>query len=362
MDKGLKKIAIVAITKHGAKYSRKLRSLLQLGDLYVSAKFKGMMDASCDFFDIPLRVLVASIWPRYDAIVFFVSLGAVVRIIAPHLKNKYLDPAIIVVDDGANFVISVLSGHVGRANELTLEIARLIKASPVITTASDIGKTIPVDMLGREFGWILEKKENAAKVSAAVVNGERIGVFQDAGETNWWKNNTCLPSNIKIYDSIGAMIDEDCSAYLIITDKLCEGLSIFVLQKCVIYRPKSLVLGIGCNRGISMDDIEEFVFSTLRNNHLSFNSIRHVTTVESRKEEVGISAFLNKYNLTLLYFTKEELNRVRYVPNPSTMAMKYLGVIGVAEPSAILGSKWGGLIVPKVKSKMVTLAVARIKF
>jgi cobalt-precorrin 5A hydrolase len=361
MSDFIEKIAIVAITKHGAKLGGRLKSLLGRGDLFVSSKFRSEVKGEANFFELSLRELVADIWPRYDALVFFVSLGAVIRIIAPHIKDKHIDPAVITIDDNANFIISVLSGHVGGANELTEDIAGLLESTSVITTASDVGKTIPVDILGREFGWILEGEENVTKVSAAVINGERIGLFQDAGERNWWKRKTPIPENIRIYNSLDTMFSKGCEAYLIITDRVLNESYSSILQKAVLYRPKSLVLGIGCDRGVSADEVEELVVSTLGGNSLSLKSVKSIATIDNRKKEEGINEFAEKYNFSVQYFTKDELNQITDVPNPSVMAMKYVGVIGVAEPASILGSGWGELIVPKVKSKMTTLAVARIK-
>ena len=95
---------------------------------------------------------------------------------------------------------------------------------------------------------------------------------------------------------------------------------------------------------------------------LSLKSVKSIATIDNRKKEEGINRFAEKYSFSVQYFTKDKLNQITDVPNPSAMAMKYVGVIGVAEPSAILGSSWGELIVPKVKSKMATLAIARIRF
>lgn len=362
MSDFIEKIAIVAITKHGAKLADRLKSLLGRGDIFVSSKFRDEVRGEVNFFELSLRELIADIWSCYDALVFFVSLGAVIRIIAPNIKDKHIDPAVITIDDNANFVISVLSGHVGGANALTEDIAGLLEATPVITTASDVRKTIPVDILGRKFGWILEGEENITKVSAAVVNGEKIGLFQDAGEKDWWKRKTPIPENIKIYNSLDSMIGEGCAAYLIITDRVLNESYSSILQRAVLYRPKSLVIGIGCDRGVSADEVEELVVSTLRENSLSLKSVKGIATIDNRKKEEGINRFAERYDLSVHYFTRDEINQVTDVPNPSEMAMKYVGVIGVAEPAAILGSNWGELIVPKVKSKMATLAVARIRF
>ncbi|HWB10191.1 MAG TPA: cobalamin biosynthesis protein [Pirellulales bacterium] len=341
------KTAVIAITKHGAALARRLE-----GDQYISAKFR--TDEPAHYFEKPIKELTAEIWPRYEAIVYIVSLGAVVRTIAPFLKDKHVDPAVIVVDDKANFAISVLSGHVGGANELTERIASQLGAQAVVTTASDVGKTIPVDILGRELGWTTELDQNITKVSAAVVNEEPIAFVQETGEKNWWRRDTPLPKSIQIVS-----LDEArrFKTVLIVTDRLVEE---EFLSKAVIYRPKSLVLGMGCDRGVSCDEVERFVLSTLERHGLSFKSVRNLATVDLKQDEPALVEFCARHKLEMACYPSEQLKRVQ-APNPSATVEKYVGTPGVCEPAALLSSE-GDLVVTKQKAPMLTLAVARIRF
>jgi cobalt-precorrin 5A hydrolase len=341
------KTAVIAITKHGAALARKLE-----GDRYISAKFRS--DEPANYFEKPIKELTAEIWPQYEALVYVVSLGAVIRTIAPFLKDKHVDPAVIVVDDKANFAISVLSGHVGGANELTERIAAQLGAQPVITTASDVGKTIPVDILGRELGWTTDLEQNITKVSAAVVNEEPIAFVQLTGEKNWWRRDTPLPKNIHIVS-----LDEarGYKTALIVTDRLVDNA---FHSKAVVYRPKSLVLGMGCDRGVTLEQVEEFVFSTLERHGLSFKSVRNLATVDLKQEEPALVEFCAKHKLEMACYPSEQLKKVA-APNPSATVEKYVGTPGVCEPAALLSSE-GELVVPKQKAPMLTLAVARIAF
>jgi cobalt-precorrin 5A hydrolase len=341
------KTAVIAITKHGSAIARKLE-----GDRYISAKFR--TDEPANYFETPIKELTAEIWPRYDALVYVVSLGAVVRTIAPYLKDKHVDPAVIVVDDKAQYAISVLSGHVGGANELTEKIAGTLAAQAIITTASDVGKTVPVDILGRELGWSTERDENITKVSAAVVNEEPIAFVQETGEKTWWKRETPLPKNIKITTLEDA---RSFKAVLLVTDRLIEDP---ILERAVIYRPKSLVLGIGCDRGVACGEVEEFVQTILREHRLSFKCVRNVATIDVKRDEVGLREFCEKYKLELVCYTSDQLREVK-APNPSATVEKYVGTPGVSEPAAILSS-CGELIVPKQKTSMLTLAVGRVRY
>lgn len=353
------KLALVAITKGGARMLPKIKAILPKADAFVPLKFNDEAPFA-KAFEKPLKLLLADLWTSYRGIIAVVSLGALVRSMAPLLKDKHTDPAVLAIDDTGRFVISVLSGHIGGANELSRAIALKLDATAVITTASDSLGTIGVDILGRDFGWVVEDFGNVTSVSASVVNEEPIGVWQEAGEPLTIIHKKPLPKNIRVFPSLESLIKAPLRACLIITDRLVD-LPKNLEEKTVIYRPKSLVLGLGCDRGVSLEEIEGLVLETLKTHGLSILSVRSIATIENRKEEPAIVGFAQKSGLPLFTFAKEELNRIKDVPNPSTMAMKYVGVIGVAEPSAILGSNYGDLIVPKVKSNKATLAIARVR-
>ena len=158
--------------------------------------------------------------------------------IAPLLKDKKKDPGVVVIDDNGEHVISVLSGHLGGANELTHEVAAAIDARAVITTASDVQKTIPVDLFGRRFGWVWESADKLTPVSAAVVNEERIAVIQESGEPNWWTHERPIPANIERFTSISdgrASEPRRRSAYYASSFGAEEE---SILTNGVLYRPK----------------------------------------------------------------------------------------------------------------------------
>ena len=194
------RVVLIAITRHGALQSAELARRLPAASVCVADKFAPLMTGLANpvrAYGGPLRDEMARLFADFDQLVFFVSLGAVVRLIAPHLKSKDEDPGVLVVDDAGQFVIPVLSGHVGGANSMAERVAALTGATPVVTTASDVGKTIPVDILGRELGWKVEApKLNITRVSAAVVNEEQVAVVQEAGSPHWWTRPTPLPASI----------------------------------------------------------------------------------------------------------------------------------------------------------------------
>ncbi|MDH5326874.1 MAG: cobalamin biosynthesis protein CbiG [Gammaproteobacteria bacterium] len=236
------RVALVAITKHGAAQVAALAPSISEADVVVSAKFAETMNSipnKVNVYEGALRDQIGPLFQDFDQIVFFVSLGAVIRLIAPHLKSKDEDPGVLVVDDAAQFVIPVLSGHVGGANAYAEKLAQILEATPVVTTASDVGKTIPVDILGRELGWKVEApKINITRVSAHVVNEEAIAVVQEHGSRNWWTRPTPLPKNIHLFDSFDAVDLEQHKAVLWITERdIPEQLWQQLQERLVVYRP-----------------------------------------------------------------------------------------------------------------------------
>ncbi len=194
------RVVLIAITKHGAQQAAELARQLPTASICVADKFAPLMAGVANpvrAYSGAFREEIAQLFADFDQLVFFVSLGAVVRLIAPHMKNKDEDPGVLVVDDAGQFVIPVLSGHVGGANACAELIAALLGGTAVLTTASDVGKTIAVDILGRELGWKVEcPKINITRVSAAVVNEEPVAVVQEAGSPHWWTRPTPLPASI----------------------------------------------------------------------------------------------------------------------------------------------------------------------
>lgn len=236
------RVAIVAITKHGAAIASRLAPQIPEAEVIVSEKQAEQLGD----FAIPRRVYqgalsaqIGGLFESYDQIIFLVSLGAVVRLIAPHLKSKDEDPGVLVIDDAAEFVIPVLSGHVGGANAYAEKVAALLKATPVLTTASDVGKTIPVDILGRELGWQVEApKINITRVSADVVNQLPIAFVQEAGSRDWWTRSTPLPANIHLFERFEDVDTDQYRSILWVTRRDIDAAVWQRLEeRLVVYRP-----------------------------------------------------------------------------------------------------------------------------
>ncbi len=349
----MEKTAILAITKNGIKIASAIKEIFPTWEIFAPSKFADTTNAN--WYDESTTTKIAELYKSNDAIICIFSLGAVIRLIAPHLGDKKTDPAVIVIDDKANFVISTLSGHLGGANELANELAKKLGSIPVITTAADVNKTIPVDLVGRKFGWSIDDDSTVTKISAFMVNEERIGVYQDAGERNWWEGD--LPKNVTIYDTFEKLEKSDSRGFLIISDKKITG---EILKNAVVYRPKTLVIGVGLHGDTTKEKILEGLNTCLEKFDLSPKAIARFTSIKKPQDISSLVEAAKELGISVEYFEREDLARVR-IPNPSVMVEAFEGTASVSEASSILSSK-GSLVVEKQKFPPdLTIAIARIE-
>jgi cobalt-precorrin 5A hydrolase len=354
--------AIIAISRRGTALALRLSDALEgQAALYIERRFAGEPAPGVTAFELPLRSVIGQIFVEYRRLVLFMPVGAAVRLLAPHLGGKRTDPAVVCVDDAGRFAVSLLSGHKGGADALAQEVAKALCAMPVITSASHVLGTLAVDMLGGEFGWRIEADPIAVtRASAAVVNGAPVAVFQDAGERNWRPDDTPLPCNICVFDSWEALAKYHASAYLLITDRLVDTAALKD-RPIVIYRPRSLVLGMGCCRGVPLEELERLLHETFTARGLAIASIRCIATADVKRDEEGMKALTEKLGAPLICYSAEQINS-RPGPSGPSAAYERLGLIGVSEPAALLASGNDSLIVSRVKSASATLAVARMVF
>jgi cobalt-precorrin 5A hydrolase len=280
------------------------------------------------------------------------ALGIVVRILGPLARDKQTDPPVIVVDEAGKFAISVLGGHGGGANGLTRQVAESIGATSVITTASE-GLGLPaIDLVGVELGWKIENRDHLTAVAAAVVRGEPVLVYQDAGSRDWWREFGEWPSHFRRSE---AWPEGSSAPVIAITDRTWPALA------CphVMFRPPSLVFGIGCRRGVPFADIEAVFEEVCATYQLAPQSVAVAATVSLKADEPGLREFAVRRRLPLRVFSVEELARVAELPTPSRRVFQKIGLYGVAEPSAMLAAGTQELLVTKHCSRKVTMAVAR---
>jgi cobalt-precorrin 5A hydrolase len=313
--------------------------------------------------------LLRETFAGYDCQIFIVSVGAVVRMIAPLLENKKVDPAVVCIDDAARFAICVLSGHVGRGNVFAERVATILGAEAVVTTASDAIGTLTVDILGRELGWTLDDPDrNVTRGCAAVVNAAPVVFVQEVGEPDWWPHDKPLPEGVRYATDLQEIDPEAFEILLVATDRDFRETQPRHWANAVIYRPKSLVLGIGCDRGATAEMIDRGVAKTLNEHALSRKCVKAIATIDKKKDETAVLSLAASFGCPLEVFTADELDRVSGIENPSETVKYFVGSRGVAEPAALLAAGAARLLIPKEiytepgAGRSMTLAVARVPF
>ncbi len=279
-------------------------------------------------------------WDECKSFIFIMAAGIVVRTIGPLIKDKRSDPAVVVLDENGKYAVSLLSGHLGGANERSREIADFLKGEAIITTASDVNGLTSIDLWARDNDLVIEDWKLLPHTGTFLLNRESLNVYTDIEIT--------LPDEfVKVADP--------ATADLLITHT--KSLS---SDSGLYLRPKNLVVGIGCNGGTSAGEIEAAVRTVLDKYNFSFLSVRSIATIDLKAEEPGMKVFARKYSFGLLSFRPEELNNVTGV-SWSDAAFRATGAKAVAEPSALLAAGAEMLLVPKQKIGNVTVAVAEIK-
>ena len=362
------KTAIIALTRNGARMARTLAGSLDRDHtLFIDRRFR-KDDDSGEAFDLPLWPVVKRAFAGYSSLVLFLSAGASIRLLAPLLESKQVDPAVVCVDDAGSFCVSLISGHVGGADQLAQEVAVCLGARAVVTSASHASGTLAVDLLGREFGWRLKADSTTiTRASAAVINGQPIGIWQGAGEFGWWPDGTPLPENIAIYATLEDLAASACAIALIISDTTGDLETLLADKITVVYRPRSLVIGMGCRRGVPVEELESLLAEALRENGLSAECLAEIATAEIKRGEPGLEQLAERHGVPLSFLQADELNGV-FETNPGAITSKserahgLVGVWGVAEPAALLTAGASELLVTREKTTRATIAIARKDF
>ena len=346
------RIAIIAITRNGARLGARLRPGFAGGELFVLAKYAGQAGRGALRFT-ELAAQVRELWPCVDGFVFIMAAGIVVRIVAPLLEGKEKDPAVVVMDEAGKFAISLLSGHLGGANELAGRCAFLTGAREVITTATDANDLPSFDMLAKEEGWGIEALDRVKLLNSLLLEDEEIAVVDTTGRVRPYFHGR---GRLTFHDSFVAGLRSRAKGVLFVTNSFIPPQ--LQADKLLVLRPKNLVLGIGCNSGTPAEEIEAVVLGQLKRLLLVVESVAAVATAEAKREEGGLAEFARRFALPVLFYSSEELNRVATPSPPSPHARSAIGANGVAEPAALLAAGGGPLLLKKVKSGNVTLAIA----
>lgn len=341
-------IAIWAITPNGVALARRLLQAFPKASIHLSAS-----TAPADFSAVRFERLSAAVseaFTRHDGHLFIMSTGIVVRVIAPLLRNKTVDPAVVVIDELGLHAISLVAGHIGGANALARRAAAAIDAVPVITTATDLNRIPAIDTLACELGLAIENPGAIKGVSMALLTERQVRLHDPFGLVR-----DRLPPEALIRDTSPRPEAPEALPGIYVDDRVVD-----LPRQVLILRPRSLAVGMGCNRGTPAEEMRALLRLTLERFGLSPLSLLTLASVDLKQDEAGLLSLAESLGIPLVFFDRETLKQVSAVPTPSAMVEKHIGVKSVCEAAAILAAESGRLIVPKQRTKNVTAAVARI--
>jgi cobalt-precorrin 5A hydrolase len=347
--------AVVSLTRRGAVLAKQIANRLQ-GDAYIKREFlqefpESMTEAGGERPTVVFPVeegftsFVGTLFKAYDGIVFIMACGIVVRAIAPYVRDKRSDPAVVVMDEKGQYAISVLSGHIGGANELALRAAAITGGVPVITTATDVNGVIAFDALAEKNNCVIENIEMLKYVSARLVDGGKVGLLYDCGLDG------TLPDNI-ITDRVAV---ENIDIAVVLSNRTNRA---DLPVKTLYLRPRNLILGMGCRRGTPKEQIACAVESFMKSNDRSLLSVKCVASVDIKKDEAGILEFCRERGLDACFVSTEEIGKLEGSFEASEFVRETIGVGAVAVPSALLCGSHTKLVCGKTIYKGITLALA----
>lgn len=323
----MKDIRLIAFSEKGFALARRLAQALPGS----AARCGG---------ECPLDRWTAAAFSEVDGLVFVGAAGIAVRAIAPYVKSKTSDPAVVVVDECAHFAVPVLSGHLGGANELARRIGALIGAVPVLTTATDANEVFAVDEWARRQGCRIADPRYIKVVSAKLLAGKQIFFRTD------WPIAGAPPQGIVVAESGGF------DAMLTIRDGA---------EKVLRIVPPIVVIGVGCRKNTPKEAIEAAYTALLREKAVCAQSVRKVCSIDLKREEPGLLAFCQEHDLPFETYSAGQLKAVPGSFTPSDFVRQVTGVDNVCERSAVLGSG-GTLFVRKIADHGVTMAMALAPF
>ncbi len=345
------KLAIISLTGRSVLLARDLGQALPEAEIYVPSRFAHPDDLHV--YSEPVTKLLPRLFGRVDGLVCIMATGIVVRVLAPHLRGKAVDPAVCVMDEAGENVISLLSGHLGGANDLARDIATLCGGRPVITTATDVNDLPAWDDIARREELAIVPLVNVRRLNSLLLEREAIVLVDRRQRIAQYYSE--LP-NVQLMENLAEAMKSPAKGYVFVTHMLHPQWAGH--ENILVLQPKDLVVGIGCNRGTASAEIESVVAETFSRLNLSLQSIAGLATIEAKADEVGLLDYATRFDLPLDFHTASELNRVE-VPSPaSEHALAAVGATGVCEPAALLSSNNSSLLLSKQKSGNVTIAIA----
>ncbi len=317
------RIKILYFTDKGKALAERLKSSLNGHDAVIVPK------------GAPLNIVCGDAFVDNEALVFIGAAGIAVRTVAPLIRDKLKDPPVLVIDENGDFVIPILSGHVGGANSLAVEAADAIGAQPVITTATDVSGAFSVDVFAKENGLRIAKRDGIARVSSSALEGKPVTIC------------------IKDYppaEPVDVLIADEDSA-----DGLRDPAKIVLC-------PKRYAVGMGCRRGKSFEELRAFAEEVLCGNGIDLDDAGCIATIDVKKDEEGLKRLSQTWRIPLITFDAGLLAKAEGIFSHSDTVLEKVGVDNVCERAAVLAAGRGSQIrVKKTARDGMTVAVAERK-
>lgn len=345
------KIAIIAITHGGAGLARQLGEEFLEAEVFLPVRFHE--EDGCKYFTEPLAELLPQLFAKTEQLVCIMATGIVVRLLGNHLRGKEHDPGVVVMDEKGAFAISLLSGHLGGANRMAIELAEITGGQAVITTATDVNNLPAWDQVAKDAGLMVQPVSALRTLNRLLLEGESIALVD---RQRLIADQYIGVPGVDLYDSFADAMQSDAPGKVFVTHRFIPHLENQTALLAI--RPQNLVLGVGCNRGTSVGEIEEVVNTCMEKAFLAFASVDQIATIDAKADEEGLNLFAKRYRLQVMHYAAEELNRVDVPSPPSEYVMDAVGAKGVCEPAAVLAAGGGRLLIRKQKSGNVTVAVA----
>ena len=333
----MKNITIISFTRKGGDINKRLTDILSEFDITSYTLEKYRFDNRVK----PLGNLKETVKRHFndDAVIFIGAVGIAVRSIAPYIKDKFCDPAVLVIDELGRYVIPLLSGHVGGANELANYIGGALSAAPIITTATDINGAFAVDVFAKKNNLLISSRKLAKDVSAALLDNNCIDIDSDIKSIDVKELKKKLNPKNKV-----------CDIKVRITDRIYDDTVLTLI-------PKNLYIGVGCKKNTDADKMWDFVNDIFRLEGLDIRAVKSIGSIDIKRDEDAVKNLANRLNVPFLTFTKDELNSVSGDFFESEFVRKTVGVGNVCERAVCI--QCNNLIVKKTAREGMTVAIGR---
>ncbi len=335
MPEAKQKLAIVAPTLAGCRLGVLLAAGLPEAEVWT--KTGHAANETARTYEGSLGELVAKLWPQCDRLVFILTVGAIVRAIAPFLREKATDPGVVAVDEAGQTVVSLSGGHLGGADRLAAEVAALLGVAPIVTSVARQQNLPAVDLLGQPYGW-RRGDGDWTGVASAIARRDEIVVVQTCGSQLW---RALLPGDRQFcFEAIATP-----RASLWISERVPPSER---LAPCptVAWHPRVLWVGIGCERGTTLACLEAALLEAFARENLAPAAIAGLASIDIKADETGLCELARKHDWPLVFFSAETLAR-QAVPTPSAVVAREVGTPSVAEAAAIAAAGAEGLLVSK---------------